>query len=106
MENARICIIGLGYVGLPLAVAFAKKTHVVGYDINKSRVQGLQGGQDVTGEIESEKLTDALFKREVRGLKITNDVSEIGDSNIYIVTAPTPIDSSKRPDISLLLNAC
>ena len=95
----KIAIIGLGYVGLPLAVEFGKKNHVVGFDINDKRVAELQSGQDRTLETNQEELRDAKY------LSYTSDSSAIAECNIFIVTVPTPINDTKRPDFGPLLNA-
>ena len=94
-----ICIIGLGYVGLPLALAFAKKYAVVGYDINTQRVADLKKGIDTTEEADASELLSNP------NLQITSDPKHIADSNIYIVTVPTPIDKYKSPDLGPLLAA-
>lgn len=93
----KICIIGLGYVGLPLAAAFATKYDVVGFDINEVRVAELQAGYDATLELESYQL-EAVKER----LQYSTQLDDIRDCNIYIVTVPTPIDSSNRPDLTPL----
>lgn len=93
----RICIVGLGYVGLPLAAAFAEKYEVIGFDINVVRVNELRDGIDSTLELESHQL--AAVKNS---LKYTTDLNDIKACNIYIVTVPTPIDSSNRPDLTPL----
>lgn len=94
-----ICIIGLGYVGLPLTLAFAKKFTVVGYDINAQRVTDLNKGIDSTDEVDVSELLNNP------NLQITSDPKHIADSNIYIVTVPTPIDKYKSPDLGPLLEA-
>jgi len=98
MEN-KLAIIGLGYVGLPLAVEFGKQTKTVGFDINKARVQELKKGKDSTLEVEPEELVLATK------LSYTTELDEIRDCNIYIVTVPTPIDEHKRPDLTPLVKA-
>lgn len=98
-NNLKIGIIGLGYVGLPLALAFAKKFNVVGYDINKKRIEDLSNGIDVTRECTSEQLFGTA------GLKLTSDKDQLASCNCYIVTVPTPIDEFNRPDLTPLLNA-
>ena len=98
-EADRICVIGLGYVGLPLAVEFGKTRPVVGFDINQQRIDQLKLGQDLTREIEPEELAQAEH------LSFTNDVNQISDCSIYIVTVPTPIDASRRPDMGPLEQA-
>ncbi len=100
MKN-KIAIIGLGYVGLPLAAEFAKQYQVVGFDIDAQRIEELKKGTERTKEIESEELKKALEK----GLFLSTDPQSISDSNIYIVTVPTPINDKKEPDLSHLLVA-
>ena len=95
----KIAVIGLGYVGLPLAVEFGKKRNVVGFDINEVRVQQLVGGVDVTRECCSEELKSARY------LTYSSDKSAIDDAKIYIVTVPTPIDEVNRPDLRPLVAA-
>ncbi len=103
----KITIIGLGYVGLPLAVEFAKKYPVVGFDINRSRVDELKKGHDSTLEVADENLQSVLSEKQPgkTGLYLTTFIDDITDSNIYIVTVPTPIDKYKRPDLTPLLKA-
>ena len=95
--NDKICIVGLGYVGLPLAVAFAHKYDVVGFDINQSRIAELNNGYDSTLELEGDEL--AAVKDRIQYTHLLDDIK---DCNIYIVTVPTPIDSSNRPDLTPL----
>lgn len=101
MDNLeyKIAIIGLGYVGLPLAVEFGKKYHVVGFDINNKRIQELKNGIDVTLEVESSELADSKL------LTFTSNHNEIKDCNIYIITVPTPIDKYNKPDLLPLIKA-
>ncbi len=99
--NHKISIIGLGYVGLPLAVEFAKIYDVVGFDIDLDRVNELNEGCDSTNEVSNKKLNSAINGN----LIITNNVSAIEDSNIYIITVPTPIDEYKSPDLKPILSA-
>jgi UDP-N-acetyl-D-galactosamine dehydrogenase len=99
--NKKICIIGLGYVGLPLAHAFSKKFKVVGFDINKPRVDELNSGYDRTLELTS----DEVFESISNGMIYSTDMEDIKDCNVYIVTVPTPIDSSNRPDLTPLINS-
>jgi UDP-N-acetyl-D-galactosamine dehydrogenase len=102
LENCKIAVIGLGYVGLPLAVEFGKKFPTVGFDINLQRVNDLNNGIDQTNEVELEELKEVLNN----GLfSLTNEFENIKDSNIYIVTVPTPIDKFKSPDLTPLLKA-
>jgi UDP-N-acetyl-D-galactosamine dehydrogenase len=99
--NKTISIIGLGYVGLPLAVAFSEKYPVIGYDIAQWRVDELNRGYDRTLEVSEEDLKAAIN----RGIKFTNKLDEIKDANVYIVTVPTPIDQHKNPDLTPLRKA-
>ena len=107
LENPKVAIIGLGYVGLPLAVEFAKKYFVIGFDINNSRIENLNHGKDDTGEIETTDLNKVLNKENQgeKGLFLTSDISNMSIADIYIVTVPTPIDESKKPDLGPLLKA-
>ena len=89
----KIAIIGLGYVGLPLAVEFGKIREVVGFDINQTRVEQLNTGVDVTNECSNDQLQAAKM------LKYSSSIDDIRDARIYIVTVPTPIDSVNRPDL-------
>ncbi|WP_367327975.1 Vi polysaccharide biosynthesis UDP-N-acetylglucosamine C-6 dehydrogenase TviB [Lentimicrobium sp.] len=98
-DPIKICVIGLGYVGLPLAVEFGKKFPVTGFDINQTRVNELLAGHDRTLETSDEDLAAAVY------LKYTTSIEDIKDCNYYIVTVPTPIDSHKRPDLTPLLKA-
>lgn len=106
MNSNKIAIIGLGYVGLPLAVAFAEKYRVVGFDINEPRIKELNEGHDHTLEIEDELLQSVLDDKDSeRGLYNTNLLTEISDCNIFIVTVPTPIDDDHNPDLTPLIKA-
>lgn len=98
MKN-KIALIGLGYVGLPLAVEFGKKFETIGFDINDARVQDLKEGKDSTLEVETDELQQATL------LSYTTSSNEIQDCNIYIVTVPTPIDKHKRPDFTPLIKS-
>jgi UDP-N-acetyl-D-galactosamine dehydrogenase len=98
-ENVKIGIIGLGYVGLPLAVEFGKKIKTLGFDINSKRVRELTEGNDFTLECSSEELAEAKY------LKYSENVSDLSDCNVYIVTVPTPIDVHKQPDLTPLVKA-
>ena len=95
-----IAIIGLGYVGLPLALAFSKQYQVIGYDLDKDRVDALKRGEDATLETAEVDLNAAA-----NHLILTNDLALIADANIYIVTVPTPVHADKSPDLSFLLYA-
>ena len=97
--NINISVIGLGYVGLPLAVEFGKKYSVIGYDISKKRVDELKTYVDVTNEIETSELKKATH------LKFSDEIDSIRDSNIFIITVPTPINENKQPDLKPLLDA-
>ena len=99
VQDARTAVIGLGYVGLPLTVEFAKQLPVVGYDINERRVAELKEGRDHTLEISEDELVEAVH------LSVTTDVADIADCTVFIVTTPTPIDEHKRPDLTPLLSA-
>ncbi|HSZ32496.1 MAG TPA: nucleotide sugar dehydrogenase [Puia sp.] len=102
----QIAIIGLGYVGLPLAVEFAKKYSVVGFDINSNRVNELMRGYDHTQEIEESQLKKVLSANSgIQGLFCSDDITDIRSCNYFIVTVPTPIDKQKSPDLSLLFKA-
>ena len=104
----KIAIIGLGYVGLPLARLFAIKYKVVGFDINQSRIKELREGHDGTLEIEDEVLQAVLLKtnqNEGNGLFCSYDLSDIQECNHYIVTVPTPVDKNNRPDLTPLYKA-
>jgi UDP-N-acetyl-D-galactosamine dehydrogenase len=103
--NHKIAIIGLGYVGLPLAVEFAKKYKVVGYDINKDRVNQLKSGHDSTLEVNDDLLTSVLANEVNSGLILTDDITIITDCNVYIVTVPTPVDRNNRPLLTPLIKA-
>lgn len=103
-----IAIVGLGYVGLPLAIEFGKKYRVIGFDINENRVKELESGADHTLEADLEGLKQAseLFKQTgVAGLSFSSDVNELKKANVYIVTVPTPIDKFNNPDLTPLLGA-
>ena len=98
-EDTRIAVIGLGYVGLPLAVEFGKKYLTIGFDVNRSRITALISGRDSTLEVDTAELESATH------LSYTTDVDKLKTCNIYIVTVPTPIDIHKRPDLSPLEKA-
>ncbi|WP_343530411.1 nucleotide sugar dehydrogenase [Pedobacter sp.] len=103
-NQKKIAIIGLGYVGLPLAIEFAKKYEVTGFDINKERVEELQNGEDRTKEADLVTLKSVVTNEGV-GLSFSSVVDDLKKSNIYIVTVPTPIDQFKAPDLAPLLKA-
>ena len=97
----KIAIIGLGYVGLPLAHAFSEKYEVVGFDINTSRIDELNNAYDRTLELSEAQMKEAI----AHGMKFSCDLNEIEECNIYVVTVPTPIDSSNRPDLTPLIKS-
>jgi len=99
LETVRVGIIGLGYVGLPLAVYMARHFPVLGYDVNTARIGELAGGRDRTGEVTDEEFAAA------RTISFTADIEALRDCNFYIVTVPTPIDQAKRPDLTALMRA-
>lgn len=102
MENkTKICVLGLGYVGLPLAVCFSEKYEVVGFDISKSRIDELKNGLDKTLELDENQVKKSLQN----GMIYTNDFEEIRSCNVFIITVPTPINSNKTPDLTPLLGA-
>ncbi|MCG3681423.1 Vi polysaccharide biosynthesis UDP-N-acetylglucosamine C-6 dehydrogenase TviB [Aliarcobacter butzleri] len=98
---SKICVIGLGYVGLPLAHAFSSKYQVVGFDISKWRIDELSSGYDRTLELTENQVKEAIKN----GMKFTLDINEIKECNVYIITVPTPIDKNKRPDLTPLIKA-
>jgi UDP-N-acetyl-D-galactosamine dehydrogenase len=97
----KICVIGLGYVGLPLAHAFSLKYEVVGFDISQWRIDELSNGHDRTKELNDKQVNEAIKN----GMKFTLDTNDIKDCNIYIITVPTPIDKNKQPDLTPLIKA-
>ena len=101
IENMKIGVIGLGYVGLPVSVLFSTKYQVIGFDINKKRVESLNKFIDSTLEISKIKLKNALKSN----LTITNNSSDLRSCNFYVVTVPTPILKNKTPDLTPLKNA-
>ena len=118
MNQTKIAIIGLGYVGLPLAVEFAKKFPVIGFDINQKRVNELNAGHDSTLEVDNDNLTSVLFSqgivegsssivgnREGAGLSLTTIPTDIATCNYFIVTVPTPTDKNNRPVLTPLIKA-
>ena len=107
MKKNKICIVGLGYVGLPLARLFATKYSVVGYDINESRVEELNSGFDSTLELSEEFLKKVLKKNPSKenGLFCTNSKGDISDCNYYIITVPTPVNDKKTPILDPLISA-
>ncbi|EHP49413.1 nucleotide sugar dehydrogenase [Odoribacter laneus] len=102
MQNIKICVIGLGYVGLPLARLFSTKYPTVGFDMNQKRVDALMAGHDATLEVSDELLQDAINNN---GFKCTADMEEIRDCNFYVVAVPTPVDENNNPDLTPLYGA-
>ena len=96
--NNKISVVGLGYVGLPVAVAFGKQDRVIGFDINEARIAELKGGQDFTREVDTEDLMAA-------NIHFTSDPEDLREANFHIVAVPTPIDEAKQPDLGPLLSA-
>ncbi|HET7331901.1 Vi polysaccharide biosynthesis UDP-N-acetylglucosamine C-6 dehydrogenase TviB [Dyella sp.] len=99
LENTRLAIIGLGYVGLPLAVEFGKHYDTIGFDIKKARIDELRAGHDNTLEVSPAELAESTH------LRFSAELADLTDRNTYIVTVPTPIDSAKRPDLTPLIKA-
>ena len=101
-NNIKIGVIGLGYVGLPLARLFSTKFKTIGFDTNQSCVDALMAGHDATLEVDDDLLQDAINKN---GFKCTSNIEDIKDCNFYIVAVPTPVDSNNRPDLTPLISA-
>ncbi|MGG4604874.1 Vi polysaccharide biosynthesis UDP-N-acetylglucosamine C-6 dehydrogenase TviB [Paenalcaligenes sp. Me131] len=99
VKDIKLAVIGLGYVGLPLAVEFGKKRPVIGFDINTTRIAELSAGQDHTLEVEPEELKQAAH------LRFTHETAQLSEANVFIVTVPTPIDDYKQPDLTPLVRA-
>lgn len=99
LSDISLAVIGLGYVGLPLAVEFGKHRKVVGFDVNQARIAALQEGRDSTLEVTAEELAEA------DGLSFSHDPEDLRACNTFIVTVPTPIDEHKRPDLTPLRRA-
>ncbi|NYT62750.1 Vi polysaccharide biosynthesis UDP-N-acetylglucosamine C-6 dehydrogenase TviB [Alcaligenaceae bacterium] len=99
IQDVKLAVVGLGYVGLPLAVEFGKKRGVLGFDINARRIIELQGGEDHTLEVDAAELAEAIH------LSFTSETAQLAEANVYIVTVPTPIDAYKQPDLTPLIRA-
>ena len=99
LKGINLGIVGLGYVGLPLAVEFGSKMEVIGYDTNKERIEELEKGEDRTLEVSSAVLRDAS------SLIFTNTLEDLSECNCFIITVPTPIDEENKPDFNPLLSA-
>lgn len=102
MQKRNICVIGLGYVGLPLARLFSTKYETIGFDMNQARVDTLNAGHDSTLEVSDELLQDAIKNH---GFKCTSNIDDIKGCNFYVVAVPTPVDENNRPDLKPLLGA-
>lgn len=102
LKDIKICVIGLGYVGLPLARLFSTKFPTVGFDLNKKRVDELNNGHDATLEVSDRLLHDAI---QNHGFRCTDNLDEIRDCNFYVVAVPTPVDNNNRPDLKPLWGA-
>ena len=102
MQEIKICVIGLGYVGLPLARLFSTKFKTIGFDKNQARVDALNAGKDTTLEVSDELLQEAIEKH---GFRCTTNIEEIKESNFYVVAVPTPVDENNRPDLRPLIGA-
>ena len=102
MQNIKICVVGLGYVGLPLARLFSTKYPTVGFDMNQKRVDALMSGHDATLEVADELLQDAINNH---GFVCTTDIEAIKDCNFYVVAVPTPVDKNNSPDLTPLYGA-
>ncbi len=105
LKNTRIAIVGLGYVGLPLAIEFAKKYKVLGFDINDERIKALLNGDDYTHEADLDELNFVLATDGETGLSFSSNPADLNNSNVYIITVPTPVDHFKSPDLKPLLYA-
>lgn len=108
LNEFKVAIIGLGYVGLPLAIAFGKKYNVVGFDINQDRINELKRGHDRTKEADENELKQVIsnsVNKESIGLKFSSEINDLQLYNVFIVTVPTPINQFKAPDLSPLLKA-
>ena len=99
VDSAKVAVIGLGYVGLPLAVEFGKGRSVLGFDVDERRIELLRQGHDVTLEVSRKELSEAV------GLRYSSTMADLDACNVYVVTVPTPIDKHKRPDLTPLIRA-
>lgn len=102
MKSTKICVIGLGYVGLPLARLFSTKYPTIGFDLNSKRCEALMAGHDATLEVSDELLQDAI---QNYGFKCTSDINDIKECNFYVVAVPTPVDENNNPDLTPLYSA-
>ena len=101
MKEVKICVIGLGYVGLPLARLFSTKYKTVGFDMNQKRVEALMAGHDATLEVSDDLLRSAIRN----GFVCTSNIEDIRDCNFYVVAVPTPVDENNNPDLTPLYGA-
>ena len=101
MKDIKICVIGLGYVGLPLARLFSTKYPTVGFDMNQNRVEALMAGHDATLEVADDLLQSAI----ANGFVCTSNIDDIRDCNFYVVAVPTPVDENNNPDLTPLYGA-
>lgn len=101
MSEIKICVIGLGYVGLPLARLFSTKYKTIGFDMNQNRVKALMGGHDATLEVSDELLQTAIKS----GFVCTSNIEDIRNCNFYVVAVPTPVDENNNPDLTPLYGA-
>ena len=101
MQDVKICVIGLGYVGLPLARLFSTKYETIGFDMNQKRVDALMAGHDETLEVSDELLQTAISD----GFICTSNIEKIRDCNFYVVAVPTPVDDNNNPDLTPLYGA-
>ena len=99
IKEINLAVVGLGYVGLPLAVAFGEKMDVVGYDINQERISRLKDGRDDTLELTKTEIATA------KGLRFSSEEDSLSEANVFIVTVPTPIDQYNRPDLTHLIKS-
>jgi len=99
LSQSKISVVGLGYVGLPLALALGRRFQVTGFDIDRERLSELKAGSDRTGEVD-------LSKADFKNLQLSDDTADIKDSDIFIITVPTPVDKENQPDLTALIDAC
>ena len=99
-NKLNICVIGLGYVGLPLSIELAKKFKIIAFDTNSERIRNLKSFIDTNNEISSGKIRSVI-----KNVKFTSDSSDLINNNFYIITVPTPIDQRKKPDLKYLVSA-
>ena len=98
-KNVKIAVIGLGYVGLPVAIAFSKKFHVVGFDIDENRIKDLKRGKDLKNTLKNND------RKNLKKIYFSSNVKSLGNLDIYIITTPTPVFSNKKPDLELVYKA-